>query len=320
MAEFECRGCGARCTMPAGDGGEQVRTCELCGQVLVMQQKDLATMSFMLGLCSFVPLVGVALGAAAIAVGVVDLCKSASRAAWKGIAWGVLGGFVFQAVLFGYVVPIFLADSAGDSAGNSAGDFWRDNGVRRAVCSSRLETIGKGMVAYASVNDEAYPMRSGAIEPTTANNLWLLVVEGNVPAQSFVCPSVEDEQNAGQPLTEGPKPGTGTTTFSYSYQSGIKGTHYVASLGDSNGLAIVADRTNAQAGIHELSLNHSSAPPDDRGVNVLYPDAHVEWSETSNAGVDGDNIYTSAGTVRTNVDGDLTSPRTSMMDSFLVGP
>ena len=108
---------------------------------------------------------------------------------------------------------------------------------------------------------------------------------------------------------------TGTTTFSYSYQAVFDGGGKGPTMMDSSQLIIAADRTNAQAGIHELSQNHGG-----EWMNVLKLDAHVERVETNGVGIDGDNIFTSSGTAETDPNGDLTSPHTSRKDSYLVGP
>ncbi len=286
-----------------------------------------------LGVCSFVPAVGVLLGLGAIAVGLVALAGRSGRAAWKGISWGALGGVVFQAILFGAILPTLVGCA-------TEGDTGKDPGVlvaaRRAMCAERLVTLGKGLTAYAMENTTQLPVNTGTrdnrVEPTTANNLWLLVDAAIVPPETFVCPSVDDPR-WNQPLTDGPKPMTGTTTFSFSYQAVWEvgppdppgrnrrsgGRRRPRTPGpillDDSALVLAADRTNVGAGHDALSLNHNC-----KGMNVLALDCGVHWETTNTVGIDGDNIFTSAGTKGIDPKGDLTSPHVSRDDSFLVGP
>jgi len=194
--------------------------------------------------------------------------------------------------------------------------------AKRAVCSSRLETTGKGMVAYASVNDEYFPIAPAKVDGSTTwggrigtnrtsgtsssdtqvsgtRSPWLLVIGGQVPVQSFVCPATYDEPDA---CGASDYDFSNGNHISYSFQMpyGPKLLH----LEVPSGLAIAADKNpwfdNASGGYSDPGIgapqannpsNNSFNHVDQSGQNVLYPDSHVSWEETPNAGIDGDHIY-----------------------------
>ena len=203
--------------------------------------------------------------------------------------------------------------------------------AKEAVCASRLETIGKGMVAYSSVNEEAFPTapaviytgagnknnwqgagayigakrnnqsNTGSTDVAITKSLWLLVIGGQVPVQSFICPATECEPDVYGANTYD---FTNGNYINYSYQ--VPYGKPLVYLGSPNGKAILADRSpwfdNAN-GAYTAAVGNAAASAttqnsfnhDQRGQNVMYPDAHVEWAPTPNAGEDGDHIYAYGG-------------------------
>jgi len=119
------------------------------------------------------------------------------------------------------------------------------NLAKAAVCSSRLEAIGKGAVSYASNNNQSLPYRADAsytvfyagryysdyqdnnTDSRCNSRVWyMLVVEDIVPVASFTCPA----DSGAEPLqvNEGnydfdPSRGAEARPLSYSMQTLLSG-------------------------------------------------------------------------------------------------
>ena len=221
--------------------------------------------------------------------------------------------------------------------------------AKEAVCASRLETIGKGMVSYSSTNDESFPVAPallftgtgnknnwqgtvigatrGTVSGDTAQNvtitrsLWLLVIGGQVPVQAFICPATESEPDVYGANTYD---FTSGDYINYSYQ--VPYGKPLVHLGSTNGMALLADRspwfdnTNGSYDATDIGVpvasntGQNSYNHDQRGQNVMYPDAHVEWAPTPNAGVDGDHIYAYSGGNTTSNAGSITGQYCTLSD------
>ncbi len=121
----------------------------------------------------------------------------------------------------------------------------REQGLR-VMCASRLRQIGMAMQMYA--NDHR-----GHLPP----NLLTVLATQDLPPETFNCPSSSDVRAAGttpqQMLQDFQKPGR----CSYVH-AGFTGTALTA--------------TAAHVLAYEHAANHNN-----RGMNVLYGDGHVEW-------------------------------------------
>jgi len=179
-----------------------------------------------------------------------------------------------------------------------------------AQCASNLGGIGAGLQHHAidhagwlpgvDASDRRWLPDDRHQAASNSNALFQLLTLGYEDKPDvFQCP-------AGQ--TKSFVVRSGMTDFpseqhvGYSYQHSIgehrMNMHNPAVAGVLPQMAILADRTPLflrgrflrEAVSRPVSPNHNH-----RGQNVLYLDMHVDWSDTADAGVDGDNIYLADG-------------------------
>lgn len=173
----------------------------------------------------------------------------------------------------------------------------RDEGL----CAAQLGQIGVGLNTYAMNHEgnlpgppDGKPTRwMGAKEgQCNASALFTLLRNGHVSRPTvFQCPATEGGSFEVVPgMKRFPKP----NHISYSYQHSF-GPHRVRlNLPRASGFVILADANPLfEGGVFHpdrvdapSSMNHQQ-----RGQNVLFLDGHTQWTQTANAGVDGDNIY-----------------------------
>lgn len=213
-----------------------------------------------------------------------------------------------------------------------AGLFQSRERARQTACKSNISNIGKGMAIYSASNMDRFPwmtsnnqwdaatgaaQTAGPSEKTNYNVsalLFMLVRDAQAPG-IFVCPSTQDKTDENTKTGRdyhwdfSPYHDGNAEHVSYSYQAPLAGEKGTASgvTSDSNaGLAILADRTPAYAGL-KPDFNWAKPEKDDpntgmsqnhRGamVNVLFADFHVGESRgRADAGIGSDNIYSAAG-------------------------
>jgi hypothetical protein len=175
------------------------------------------------------------------------------------------------------------------------------------ACVAQTGRIGTALTHYANDHGGQLPamgqaeaswMANSPAGPFRANsqNLWQLVHGGYAPAAIFQCPA----SSRGTPI-EAAKlamlPDFPAADYiSYSYHNAVNAKPLLMdSAGtDSSAMAILADRSPVFGGGrfcptrigYSNSLNHNQ-----RGQAVLYLDMHAMWTQSSNVGVGGDNIW-----------------------------
>jgi hypothetical protein len=297
-----------------------------------------------LGIAS-IPLVcafglGLLLGVAALILGIIALLaitKSPTQYSGKGMAiTGIITGGVGGLAMIPLLIAILLP-----SLGKAR------ELANRSVCAANLRGIGQSMAVYAVDNGGAYPIVSaaggyglaaagagtpnakvdtllssdpgglyaGSPAPSVTQNMWLLVLIGQVAPKQFLCksdpaPSVTAVAaiagNYQTNFNDGAKP----SDFAYSYSFAYPWTTTTGKVGDwwknttDASLPIMADIApmGTYAGTAAVpndptrreanSTNHQRD-----GQNVGFDDTHVEFARRPDVGQYGDNIYTfNAGT------------------------
>ncbi|HWE02654.1 MAG TPA: type II secretion system protein [Tepidisphaeraceae bacterium] len=208
---------------------------------------------------------------------------------------------------------------------------------RRVRCADNLRAIMDGLRQYASLKDPrgkvshdypatpaepshngytAYtgadasdPFAPGAVKPNDVTaSLWLLVRDGFVPANRFICPSTADTPEA---MPANPRSNfTDGSHLSYSYASPFSTATGYKMNDDSHvaDFAMMADKNPGNSGkngrvttpaytaqpfalARANSNNHGKV-----GQNVLYADGHVAFQTTPYCGIGHDarrdNIFT----------------------------
>ena len=196
--------------------------------------------------------------------------------------------------------------------------------ARRAVCQANLNGIGKAVTLYMFQNNDRAPMikpnetvGGGANSaPTWANrtdddydtgqwetalgdqamqNVWLLIKEGLVPADTFQCPADRDWEERAAFTGYG-------WTSAYEYSYGMHWPYVLDAQGYRNpapfsdaldGSAVIfADRNpGGPVGPAVLPSNHPNT-----GTGYLLFSGVVQWrhADDSACGIGGDEIYTNA--------------------------
>jgi len=205
--------------------------------------------------------------------------------------------------------------------------------ANRVACSSNLSAIGKALNLYEADNENEYPFianvadmifdepmlpgghpggmwyldRMGApVKRLNMNeNLNILVAEGLVTFEVFLCPSVRgsamDRSSSGTGRSYGFKDRNGDIYIHYAYHLGYTSTKdgpnaapinefidsRVVILGDQPGDDIHDfDRITGGSDNDGSGYNHG-----DDGINVLSADSHVSWETSIRCGANGNNVY-----------------------------
>lgn len=211
---------------------------------------------------------------------------------------------------------------------------------KRTQCMSNLRQIGQALFSYATDNRGGLPRIQWRKEPgqdppfvdpldndpspfsvncfnSNSAALFLLVREGRLTPNVFICPSTDDQPDplGGQPAVQRSNftnygdamNGVRTRSYTYArlYPSTAPGAAGLTNLlqtlkpdfalAADHGIPICANQNDERANWHSAglagnSLNHNSA-----GQNVLYADGRVTWQTTNRCGVGGDNIYKGVG-------------------------
>jgi len=166
----------------------------------------------------------------------------------------------------------------------------------KAKCKNNLRVIGQGMYLYMSNYDGFLPvyLEEGTTRGTTdpMKSLALLHRAEYVASRKiFLCPSTADDNSAkseGEGFDAQPPEGEGSVSqrvCSYGYDD----TKWERTPLNQSEIAIAADapvRTSVGVDASQNSANHKNT-----GQCVLYWDGHVEWRDTPQCGLNGDNIF-----------------------------
>lgn len=202
-------------------------------------------------------------------------------------------------------------------------------------CAANLHQIGMGLLSYANENRGRFPRtaydpvaplaygtNAAASDPfrpggPAANDvtaaLFLLLRGGRVPAVAFTEPYTDELSDAPDPAADPGRRSNFTDykrNLGYSYADPYPTAAAIAAGCDglttrlSATFAVMADLNPGKPGRN--SRNHEG-----RGQNVLYADAHVVWTDTPKAGLNGDDVYS-------NATGVVAGPPTGPGDSVLL--
>ena len=206
--------------------------------------------------------------------------------------------------------------------------------ANRVKCASNLRQIGQAMLLYANENRQQWPRTmtdtsTGDITAWTGksaddpfkdasgtrpdNNdvtaaLFLLIRTQDIGTEVFTCPSDNadkdtfDSSDTSDDSAQERSNFTASTNLSYGIANPYgTATGYRWNANQNPEFAVAADRgaktqstdlTQNSAASHQKKAN--SPNHDGDGQNVLYGDGHVEFKNTSWAGVKNDQIYTQA--------------------------
>lgn len=169
--------------------------------------------------------------------------------------------------------------------------------ARKAKCKSNLRQIGLGIQMYTNDFNDYMPVAieegipRGETDPM--QSLALLYPEYVSSRMVFQCPSTNDnlaEMTAGDSFSPQPvqgETGGGGKVCSYGYDD----TKDMLNATNTSEIALLADapqRTAAGTDADRNSGNHQN-----KGQNICYVDGHIEWRNSPQAGLDGDNIFSS---------------------------
>ena len=183
--------------------------------------------------------------------------------------------------------------------------------ANRVVCMSQVGRIGAALTSYAntsgnngylpvadSLGDRWLP-EPGSATASNSSALFRLINGGYEYTQSptlFQCPAQGRESfQVTASMTD--FPASRYIGYSYQHSVGSGGIRNTAPdlVAVADRMAILADRSplfdeggkvTAEQAQAKNSDNHGGS-----GQSVLYLDAHVEWADNSNVGVNEDNIY-----------------------------
>ncbi|MEW6357645.1 MAG: DUF1559 domain-containing protein [Planctomycetota bacterium] len=171
--------------------------------------------------------------------------------------------------------------------------------ARQAQCRRNLQQIGAALAMYANDYNGHLPVAFeegvGRGETDPMRSLALLYPKYISDRMGFVCPSANDNiadlqpGDAFNPQPVSGEAGGGGKVCSYGYDDTKDMVNPTSK--ETNEVAVAADAPVREAGgtnPEVNSYNHHA-----KGQNVLYLGGHVEWRETPNCGMDGDNIFQS---------------------------
>ena len=169
--------------------------------------------------------------------------------------------------------------------------------ARKAKCKSNLRQIGLGIQMYANDFNDYMPLdleegvSRGETDPMSS--LALLYPEYVSSRMIFQCPSTGDnlaDMSAGDSFSPQPpagETGGGGKVSSYGYDD----TKNMLMATNTSEIAILADapqRDGSGTLADANSMNHFN-----KGQNICYLDGHIEWRNSPQGGLDGDNIFES---------------------------
>ena len=203
----------------------------------------------------------------------------------------------------------------------------------RVPCQSNLKQIGTALILYSHDFKGAFPriradesgitnQFTGSLAPHPFNSsdapavndvtaaMFLLIRYADLHAEIFVCPhsAAKEWDLAGKRLDQvsnfpsdkylsysiaNPYPSSQAVARGYKWDGTIQADFAIAADINPGGHALLKLTATSPQSQHREgnSRNHAQ-----EGQNVLYADGHVEWSTTSFAGANKDNIYAAAAT------------------------
>ncbi len=297
------------------------------------RNSGMAITSLVLGIVS-VPLlclfgVGILTGITGLILGIialVSISKNPQRLGGRGLA---IAGIIVSACSFLLIVPLLIAillpflGKARELA-------------NRGTCAANLRGIAQSMAVYAADNEDKFPIisphggyalaagGSGTPQsdadatvksiykspaPSVPQNLWILVLNGQVSPKQFLCKSDPAATTAaflvkGSDYQTNFNNGTGPSDFSYSYSFAYPWTEkgdvggWWSTPGADSSTPLIADMaplagTGSPAATPDTPGRAANSFTHQRdGQNVAYGDCHVEFQRLPAAGNDNDNIYT----------------------------
>ena len=301
----------------------------------------MAIASMVLGIAAIPTLcigIGFVAGIVGLVLGIVALLaikREPGRLAGKGFA---ITGIVLG-ILSTLGLPVLLVAILMPSLGKAR------ELSNRAVCAANLRGTAQSMAVYAADNSDQYPIIAGgrgyslaaggtgtrqalvedtivsmyaAPQPSVPQNMWLLVLTGQVAPKQFQCKS--DPAPMVNVSAAGPggyftnfNDGTAPSDFAYSYsfaypwtQTNVAGARndvggWWRNMTDAS-LPLIADMAPLSgtgspaanpAAYTDRNANSRSHQRD--GQNVAFGDAHAEFTRSPAAGQSNDNIYTGGG-------------------------
>jgi hypothetical protein len=162
----------------------------------------LAVAAFVLGICGFIPILGVLLGLAGVVLAIIALARKVGGQglAIAGLVCALAGIFFVNILTVAILLPTL----------GRAREL-----ARQAMCQANLNGIGKGVILYANDNMDRCPilpdipgdeparyaadLRMGArclaedLGTGAQQNLNLLYADNTVPLKMFLCPSTGRE-------------------------------------------------------------------------------------------------------------------------------
>lgn len=189
------------------------------------------------------------------------------------------------------------------------------------ACASQLRSIGHGLAQYAHDNQGQMPyvlrpqgakwLSVGTQDDqhySNTRNMYLLVKQGYVPLDTFLCPGVSGSQGVrikakvDSETLEALRDFTDRNQVNYSFFLVLNRQSFFAKQGEtipigSDQNPIFANYDSQNQPILDLSkhqdlLNRNSANHAERGQNLLFGDGHVRFSPTRHVGLHGDDIFT----------------------------
>ena len=294
---------------------------------------SMALTSMILGILA-IPLgcfgIGLILGIIAVVLGIIALSAISKNPvqyggrgfAITGIITGGVGTFVMLPLLIAILLP-----SLGKARELS----------NRSVCAANLRGISQSMCVYAADNMEAFPIVSNSggyglasagagkpdpnvdhvilsqytasPAPSVTQNMWLLVLEGQVAPKQFICksdpaPTVTALADPGGIYQINFNDGTKPSDFTYSYSFAYPWTATTGEIGGwwrnttDASIPLLADMvplegTGSPAATpgKGMDKNANSFNHQRDGQNVAFGDAHVEFSRNAAVGQNNDNIF-----------------------------
>ncbi|MFA6135378.1 MAG: hypothetical protein WC869_15305 [Phycisphaerae bacterium] len=179
-----------------------------------------------------------------------------------------------------------------------------------ARCASQQAGIGSAFLRYANDNGGSLPsatagqarwLNPGQGAVSNSSGLFKLVNLNYVAPGAFQCPAVSNGSPAAFSVQAGMSDFPANKYISYSYQHTLGhglSINDPGLAGVSKEMAILAD-SNPLFSRGNFQPSRLRSPESDNhgrsGQNVLYLDAHVNWSDKPTAGVAGNNIYLAEG-------------------------
>ncbi|MFW6155179.1 MAG: hypothetical protein ACOC95_08185 [Planctomycetota bacterium] len=177
---------------------------------------------------------------------------------------------------------------------------------RQNACAGQAGQIGAALTHYANANNGLLPAMGEpdanwmnadgqAVFRSNSQNLWRLVDGRYATPAMFQCPATGGCEPIDQAKMALFNDFPGREYIGYSYHNAVNGEPLRIDAFDASAarMAILADCNPvfALGGVDPSLITANSPNHGGRGQAVLYLDGHVEWTRSSDVGVNGDNIW-----------------------------